>query len=138
MRFHGVDVLTQSRVEAGRLRQGVASVLSLEGHRVSVIRDVACYPERGAADVVCVVTPIQGDFSDSVSIQCDPIEAPVSSIIEFAQRLSVALGSAVLVPDEGHDPYVMWHVDLSGGCRKVSLDESALESDTYKVRDLAR
>jgi hypothetical protein len=135
IRFSGVDIVLHRRLGADPIRRGIAAALSVETAKVSVIDDVAHYPERAAADVVCVTTAISGDFAEVVSIQCEPKELPFASILEVVQRESSALGTAVLAPDDGPDPYVMWLVQPHLAPRQVSLDAAAFEDDRYEILD---
>ena len=138
MEFRGVDVVVDRRLGVEEIRQGVAAVLSVELGRVSVIDDIAEYPERGDADVVCVITPMSGEFVAVISIQCEPVEVSFSNVLETVQQLSSSLRVTLLAPDSSPDPYSMWLVRPSFPPQRVSLDESALARERYEVRGAAR
>jgi len=132
--FDGIDIVVDRQLGPDEVRQGITGVLSVEPGRISVISDVADYPERGDADVVCVVTPTSGEFAAVISIQCDPVEVPFSDILEVVQSLSSVFEATVLAPDDDPDPYTMWLVQPHAPRKKVSLDEAALEEERYEVR----
>lgn len=134
--FNGIDILLDRRLGADQIRQGVAAVLSVEPCRVSVIDDVADYPERGSADVVSVVTPTSGEFAAVVSIQCEPMTLPFVNVWEVVEQLSAVLEAKVLVPSDGPDPYLMWLVQPDLPRRLVSLDADALEDDRYEIHSI--
>lgn len=132
--FDGIDIVVDRELGPDGLRRGIADVLSVPPGRVSVILDVAEYPERGDADVVCIVTGTSGQFATVISIQCDPIELPFSDFLEVAQCLSAAFEVTMLAPGDGPDPYTMWLVQPHAPRKKVGLVEAALQDDRYEIR----
>jgi hypothetical protein len=126
-----VDLVVERHLSSQEISDGIAKVLSIEPTRVAVIEDMAEYPNRAAADVVCVATPALGQFAQVLSIQCRPMA--VGSYIEVSQRVADTLKVAVLVPSEGSDPYVMWLVRPNIGPELVSLNAAALDDDRYIV-----
>ena len=136
MAFTGIDVVLEQKLETDRIRQGVAAALAVEFGRVSVIEDVADYPERDAASVVCVVTPTSGEFADVVSIQCESLKLPFTDALAVAEQLSSTLETRLLVPADDPNPYLMWLVQPDLSRRQVFMDEAAFEHDRYEIRDI--
>lgn len=132
--FGGIDIVLDRKLGDERTRDGVAAALSVETARVVVIHDMAQYPERQSADVVCVVTQTSGDFAEVVSIQCAPMKLPFARILDVVARLSSALQVRILAPDEGPNPYFMWLVEPEHSPIQVALDEAALEDERYEIR----
>lgn len=132
--FHGMDVVAEKPVNPEILQRALATVLSVPTHRIAVINDTANYPERAAADVVCVITPIAGQYSVMFSIQCDPLDL-ADAPIDIGRRLAVELGFRCLLPDDRPDPYTMWMVQPGAPAMPVFLDSDALENEQYVIHD---
>jgi hypothetical protein len=133
--FSGVDVVIDRQVGEDEIRESLAHVLPIDAARISVIDDVAKYPERTAADIVCITTSSAGEFAQVLSIQCEPVELPGRSTADVLQQLATTLNAKLLMPDEGDDPYVMWLLQPRLAPRRVALDEAALDEDRYEIRE---
>jgi len=129
-----MDVVAEKPVGTETLKRVLAKVLSVSARRIAVIDDMANYPERTSADVVCVITPVAGQYSVMLSIQCNPLDL-ADGPIELGQRLAVELGFRFLLPDDGPDPYVMWMVQPDAPAQTVFLEPEALDGERYVIRD---
>lgn len=136
MVFSGIDIVLDRTLDADQIRRGIADVLSVEPDRVSVIDNVAEYPERGSADVVNVVTPVSGDFAAVVSINCEPLTLPFADVLDVVEQLSASLKIKILVPFDGPDPYLMWLIQPDLPRKLVGLDVDALAADSYEIRSI--
>lgn len=132
--FSGVDIVLEKRLEADVFKEALSKILSLPVHRISVIDDIDRYPERGTADVVCVISPVAGQFAAVLSIQNGPIRLPLETPLEVTQQLASALKLKCLTPKEGVDPYLMWLVLPDSTPAAVALDPKALDEERYIVR----
>jgi hypothetical protein len=131
--FSGIDILLDQTLGRDQLCHGVSAVLSVPAARVAVIHDVAQYPERGTADIVCVVTPTTGDFVELVSIQCETMVLRDVTVIDLVQRLASQLQAKILAPVDGPDPYLMWLVEPHREPRHVGLNVAALDQNRYEL-----
>ena len=138
MEFRGTDAVFESQIGVERIKQAVAAVLSLPPSRVSIIDNIADYPERASADVVCLLTRTLGDFTLAVSIQCDPVHISLSKELDVVQRLVDALGVAALTPDDSPLPTSMWFVSPNATPERVSVDDSALDDGRFEIRHAPR
>lgn len=133
--FSGVDVVIDRKLDDDEIRECLAHVFAINAARVSIIDDVAKYPERTAADIVCITTLNPGEFVQILSIQCEPIELPERSVADVFQQIASILNVRLLMPDEGEDPYVMWLLQPHLAPRRVALDVAALDEDRYEIRE---
>jgi hypothetical protein len=133
--FSGVDVVIDRKLDDDEIRECFARVFAINAARVSIIDDVAQYPERTAADIVCITTLNPGEFVQTLSIQCQPIELPERSVADVLQQIASLLNVRLLMPDEGEDPYVMWLLQPRLAPRRVALDVAALDEDRYEIRE---
>lgn len=101
-----------------------------------MIDDPANYPERDAADIVCVVSPIAGEFAAILSIQSAQMYVEGETLLDIARRLASALGTKRLLPREGSTP-ICCGVDGSPGstASAVALDPDALADEHYVLSD---
>ncbi len=129
--FRGVDIVVERQVDDVRVRLALAQSLLVSEHRVAMIGEIENYPERRTADVVCVASPVEGDFSRILSIQTERLTLPYDTTVELVQRLGRILQTRCLVPNEGLDPYVMWLVSPDGSSERVELDVAAFDEDRY-------
>jgi hypothetical protein len=100
---------------------------------VILIDDVSKYPEPGLADVVCVISPVAGDFENLISIQSNRLLLPCETVIAFVQQLSRGLDSRLLVPDEDVDPYSMLLISGDHPPVRIGLEPSELDEGRYIV-----
>ncbi len=133
--FAGVDLIIEKAGNVGVIRGALAKVFALPAHRISIIDDLANYPERNAADIVCVVTPIAGEFAAILSIQNAKMYVPADTLVDVARRLASALGTRCLLPQEGVNPYLMWMVLPDSTASAVALDPDALADERYVLSD---
>lgn len=133
--FSGVDVVIDRKLDDDEIRECLAHVFAINAARVSIIDDVAKYPERAAADIVCITTLNPGEFVQILSIQCEPIELPERSVADVLQQIASILNVRLLMPDEGEGPYVMWILQPHLAPRRVALDVAALDEDRYEIRE---
>jgi hypothetical protein len=133
IQFDGIDLVSSRSIPAPLIRRGLGIALGVPAERISVIDDVAKYPHPGQANVVCVISALRGDFPLMISIQCQPMAIDVMDALGLAQQISSQLGIALLAPDQGPDPYVMWLVQASAPPVRVSLDAEAFDDNRYRV-----
>jgi hypothetical protein len=132
--FDGIDIVVQHRPEDDIVRRALAAVLGVPGARVVVIDDVTDYPEAGAADVVCVCSPLEGEFARLLSVQVERLPLPYESPAHLMQRFSDILDVQCLSPYDGDmSPYVMWSFSPGKPPGKVALDPVALDEGRYVV-----
>jgi hypothetical protein len=131
--FKGIDVVAERKIDSAEIRHALMESLSVVEERIIVIYDMGDYPQSGAADVVCVISPVDGEFSSLLSIQTDGLTLPYNGVLELVQRLAEILRTRCLVPDEGLDPYVMWLASPGQPVQRVGLDVAALNEDRYVV-----
>jgi len=131
--FKGIDLVFQRLTDHASLRRALAGSIQVPEDRVSVIDDPSQYPDRAAADVVGVATPLEGNYSTMVSIQNEPMVLPYDSPLSLVQRICELLDTQCLAPDEGVDPYVMWLVTPRTTAQRVQLDPVALDEGHYDI-----
>ncbi len=132
--FAGIDLLADRAIAAPPIRRGVAEALSIDVQRVAVIEDISQYPKPGLADVVCVVTTTQGDFSQLISIQCAPLKLLARDVLELVQKLATSWGAGLLAPAGGPNPYIVWFIAPATPARQASLDEASFDEERYVLR----
>jgi hypothetical protein len=131
--FKGIDLVFQRLTDRASLRRALAASMQFPEDRVSVIDDMSEYPDRAAADVVCITTPLEGDYSTMVSIQNEPIVLPYDSHLSLAQHICELLDTQCLAADEGADPYLMWLLSPRAAAQRVALDTVALDDGRYEI-----
>ncbi len=132
--FQGVDIVVQKRPADAGVRQALAVTLGVPEGRVALVDDLSDYPEAGAADVVCVRSSVEGEFSDLLSIQADRLTAPYETALQLVARLGELLGAECLVPDEdSQNPYLMWLILPGSAPLKVALDTIAFDRGQYVI-----
>lgn len=133
MRFSGCDVLVEGRVLKDEVLGALARAMDVDPGRVAVICDVVDYPEREVADVVCVMSSVEGSYGSLLSIQVDPRDAPELLEIRLGTALAEFLGRVCLVPDSSPNPFQFWV--LRPGARPLvgSLDPDAMEVNRYEL-----
>jgi hypothetical protein len=132
--FDGTDLIIVKMVDNATLRRALASSLAIPEDRIAVIDDVAQYPESSVADVVCVTSPVSGQFSKLVSIQTKTCRLPHDSSLDLMRQICEPLDTRCLVPDEGLNPYCMWLFVPGEAPRQVGLDPVAMDEDRYVLR----
>lgn len=132
--FNGIDIIVQHRPPDVSVRRALAAALAVSEERVVVIGDVSDYPEVGAAGVVCVASPLEGEFTGLLSIQVERLVVPCDTHEQLVRRFCDALGTQCLVPDdEQKDPYLMWAISPGAAPRKVGLDPVAFDDGQYII-----
>ena len=132
--FSGVDMIAQHQTDDDGVRRALAAALGVPQERVAVVADMNDYPETAAADVVCVTSPVNGEFTLLLSVQVANLSLPYDTRAQLMQRLCELLGMECLVPDDDDvDPYFMWLVSPVNVPRKVSLDPIALDEGRYVI-----
>jgi len=134
MDLTGVDLVLERPVDVSKVKRALQGVLSVPTEKIAVIYDIAQYPSREAAEVVCVVSTVGGDFGELLSIQTEHISIGCDDMVEFAQRVCSNLGVRCLMPLEGSNPYLMWLLSPDAPPEQVALDVSELDEDRYVVR----
>jgi hypothetical protein len=129
--FSGVDIVFARPVPARDLERGVSALLGVPSSRVVVVAGVADYPAMESADVVCVSTAVEGDFTHLVSIHLQPRELRDHTNVSFAQSLAEALSVPCIVPDEGPNPCSVILIEPGEPPEPVRLDDEALDEDRY-------
>jgi hypothetical protein len=127
--FQGIDVVLSERVEPLRLQACLASVLAIPALEIAIIDDVADYPAEPR--VVCVTSPVDGEFRELVSIQHAPLQVEVDTLAELMAKLARSLGTSLLFPDEDINPFTVYVVGADGSQRRASLVPDALDRGTY-------
>jgi hypothetical protein len=132
--FNGMDMIVQHRPPDVSVRRALAAALAVSEQRVVVIDDVSDYPETGSADVVCVSSPLEGEFTGLLSIQAERLVVPCETHEQLMQRLCNVLGTQCLVPDDEQDsPYLMWSISPGATPRKIGLDPVAFDDGRYVI-----
>ena len=131
--FSGIDVVAQRQMSDVHVRRALAAALGVPEQRAALIDDMIDYPDPGAADVVCVSSPVGGEFASLLSIQTGRLELPYGTHMELVQRLCDLLQTQCLVPHADVDPYVMWLIAPGASPRKVALDPTALDEGRYLI-----
>jgi len=134
MEFNGLDLLVEKPIDEAALCRAIAATLGVPEGRVTVIDDISNYPASEDADVVCVVSSVEGEFSLLVSIQVNKLALPYENTVALTQCLAEQLSAACLIPDEDDvDPYNMWLVLPGSEPRRVGVDPVALDQDRYVI-----
>jgi hypothetical protein len=132
--FEGVDVIVQHPIHNDDTRRALAVTLGVPEDRIAIIENVTGYPDTGAADIVCVSSPVNGDFAGLLSVQVGHLEVAFESITQLIQRFSGLLSTPCLIPDEDSaNPYLMWSIAPGSVPRRVALDPLALEEGRYVI-----
>ena len=132
--FNGIDIIVQYRPPHVSVRRALAAALWVSEERVVVIDDVSDYPEAGAADIVCVSSPVEGEFAGLLSIQVERLVVPCDTHEQLVRRLCDALDTQCLVPDnERENPYLMWWISPGFAPRKIGIDPVAFDEGRYVV-----
>ena len=96
--FDGMDIVIQTPRDDDQVRRALSTALLMPPERVAVINDVGDYPETGAADVVCVTSPVDGEFTRLLSVQVSHQALPYDSREQLMQRICDVLDTRCLVP----------------------------------------
>ena len=132
MKFAGVDILIDRRVEANEVQACLAKVFGLDVGRVAVIDDIANYPDRSIADLVCTRSVLEGDFVCLLSMDSRPKVLEFESMVDLVQAISGTLAAKCLVPDdETLNPYAMWLMEPGCSPTRTFLNVDALEREIY-------
>lgn len=132
--FNGIDIIVQHPVDEDRVRRALAAALHVPGGRVAFIDDISHYPKAGDADVVCVSSQVEGEFTNLLSIQIDRTDLPYETHAQLMQVLGERLGVRYITPDEDDvDPYFMWLISPGGVPRRVGLDTVAFDEGRYVI-----
>jgi hypothetical protein len=91
------------------------------------------YPESAAADVVCVISSVEGEFTQLLSVQTGRLLLPCDTLLALIQNLCELLGTRCLAPDEDADPYCMWLVSPGTAPRRIEIDPIAFDEDRYVI-----
>lgn len=134
--FSGIDIVIDVRLRPDQIRDAVASAVSVPARRVAVIYDLAKYPARESADVVCVVSGAAGHFVELISLQCEPMTLPFLHALDVVARFCSTVRVKALAPDDGPDPYLMWLVEPDRPPSQVAVDPAALDDHRYVIRHL--
>lgn len=132
--FKGVDLLIDCLASFDSLKVALETSLGVARERIFVISDMADYPRRNKADLVCVVTSLKGEFHALLSLQTDGIEADYSTLSEPIQRICNILGCRCLLPDVGPEPYSMLLLSDNMPPERVELDPEALDQGRYILK----
>lgn len=134
MEFNGIDIVVRYRPSDVSVRRALAAALAVSEGRVVVLDDVIHYPEVGAADIVCVSSPLEGEFTGLLSIQAERLVVPCETHEQLMRRLCDVLGTQCLVPDdEQKNPYLMWSFSPGAAPRKIGLDPVAFDDGRYVI-----
>jgi hypothetical protein len=131
--FGGVDVVAQRRPDDEHLRSALAVVFGIPEDRVLLIEDVSGYEKSAAADVVCLSSSVEGEFTCLLSIDIARCTLPYDTREQLLQRFCELLGTSFLVPDEDINPYVFWLYSAGAVSVKVGIDADALDRDRYLI-----
>lgn len=131
--FNGMDIIVRSRIDDERVRRALSTVLHVPAERVVLISDVSHYPPRGDADVVCISSQAEGEFTSALSIQCDCLALPYKTHAQLMQVLGERLEAQYITPDDDMDPYVMWLTSPGAVPGKVDLDPVAFDEGRYVI-----
>jgi hypothetical protein len=116
------------------VRSALAATFFVPGRRVAIIDDTADYPRSADFDIVCVSSPVGGDFVRLLSIQSDHITLPYETRPQMLRALCEHLGTQYLTPDDSdEDPYFMWLISPGGTPGRVGLDPVAFDEDRYVI-----
>jgi hypothetical protein len=132
--FKGVDLLIDCWASSDSLKVALETSLGVARERIFVIRDLADYPRHNKADLVCVVTPLKGEFHTLLSLQTDGIEAEYNALPGLIQRVCNILGCRCLLPDVGPEPYSMLLLSDNMPPERVELDPEALDQGRYILK----
>lgn len=134
IKFSGMDIIVQHRMNEHHMCQALAAALHVSEGRVALIDDLCHYPKAGEADVVCVCSSVEGEFTYLLSIQINRVTLPYDTNVQLMQRLCEALRMQYLAPDDDDvDPYMMWLISPGAVPRKVGLDPVAFDEDRYVI-----
>jgi hypothetical protein len=61
--FNGIDMIVLHRMADTVVCRGLTAALHVPESRVALIDDVSDYPESGDADVFCVSSSVDGEFT---------------------------------------------------------------------------
>jgi hypothetical protein len=129
--FAGTDIVLETPKPLDCIRAAVAAALGVPDSRVAVIEDIANYPEPDSADAVGVVSSVEGDFAQLLSVQLQPMTVPYDTPLGPPQRIVDLLETRALVPIDEDNPYTMWLLAPVSPPRSASLDTDALDEERY-------
>lgn len=133
--FGGVDIVAQRRPDDGRLRSALAAIFGIPETRVLLIEDVSGYTESAIAEVVCLSTPVEGEFACLLSIDITRRELPYDTREQLLQRLCESLSVPFLAPDEDINPYIFWLYSTESVPVKVGIDTDAFDHNRYLIAE---
>jgi hypothetical protein len=131
--FNGIDILVRHRPDDASVLRALAAALGVPEGRVALIDDVSEYPKPDAADVVCVSSSLEGDFTGLLSIQVEHLTLPYDTREQLVQRLCELLDAQCLIPEEEENPYIMWLVSPEAASCKIALDPIAFDEGQYVI-----
>jgi hypothetical protein len=131
MTFRGVDLILEHSVDTEKLRQALQSVFAVPAECISIINDITQYPKQEDAQIVCVMTPVAGDFTLLLSIQANLVLKGSEDMLALVQLICNDLGCRCLTPDEGPDPYTVWVITPYAPPQRAQLDVMQLDQNRH-------
>jgi len=131
--FSGIDIVLERQINDAGIRQALVASLGIPENRVIVIDDTSKYPESAAADVVCVISSVEGEFTQLLSVQTGRLLLPYDAPLALIQSLCEALGTRCLAPDDDADPYCMWLISPGTTPGRIEIDPIAFDDDRYVI-----
>jgi hypothetical protein len=129
--FAGTDIVLETPTPLEHIRSAVSAALGVPDSRVAVIEDVAHYPEPDSADVVGVVSSVDGEFAQLLSLQLQPMTVPYDTPLGPPQRIVDLLETRALVPADENNPYTMWLLAPLSPPHSALLDVDAVDDERY-------
>lgn len=129
--FRGIDILLDRAVAMDDISNIVADAFQLHRASVQAIDDITNYPAD--ATMVCLVTPVKGDFCSLVALQSGPLNVNHAVVDMAIQEIADKLGCRCLVPDSELNPYTMRLFTPGSTPIAVSLDPSADDDNVYRL-----
>ena len=131
--FNGIDIILERQIKDASIRHALAASLRVPENRVIVIDDMSKYPEPAAADVVCVISSVEGEFTQLLSVQTGRLLLPYDEPLALIQSLCELLGTRCLATDDDADPYYMWLISPGATSGRIELDPIAFDGDRYII-----
>lgn len=133
IKFYGFDILIGRLVDEETLIQIFSNVFSISKERISITSDLSFLLNNQNPDIVCLRSPVYGDFFEQLSISCN-LELKFSSEFEILTLLADRFQTKCIISDDSINPFTMWcAVPGNNKVELVMLNPHKIDEDYYEL-----